>query len=46
MSGPLIYVDTSEVREGALEELKGAITELAEFIDANEPRILAGLRIP
>lgn len=41
MSGPLVYVDTSDVREGALEELKGAIRELVEFIDANEPRLIA-----
>ena len=37
MSQPLVYVDTSLVREGALEKLKGAIQELAEFIEANEP---------
>lgn len=41
MSQPLVYVDTSDVREGALEELKGAIQELAEFIEANEPQLLA-----
>lgn len=41
MSGSVVYVDTSEVREGALEELKGAIDELAEFIEANVPEILA-----
>lgn len=41
MSRPLVYVDTSDVRNGALEELKGAMTELAEFVDANEPQILA-----
>jgi quinol monooxygenase YgiN len=41
MSGLLIYVDTSDVREGAVEELKGAIKELIEFIDANEPQIVA-----
>jgi hypothetical protein len=41
MSQPLVYVDTSEVREGALEELKGAIHELAEFIEANEPQLIA-----
>jgi quinol monooxygenase YgiN len=41
MSQPLVYVDTSEVREGALDELKGAIEELVAFIDANEPQILA-----
>jgi hypothetical protein len=41
MSQPLVYIDTSEVREGALDDLKGAIEELVAFIDANEPRILA-----
>jgi hypothetical protein len=29
------------VREGALEELKDAIKELVEFIDANVPQLLA-----
>jgi quinol monooxygenase YgiN len=41
VSGLLIYVDTSDIREGAVEELKGAIKELVEFIDANEPQIVA-----
>jgi hypothetical protein len=41
MSEPLLYVDTSEVREGALEELKDAIKELVEFIEANEPQLIA-----
>ena len=40
MSGPLLYIDTSDVREGALEELKGSIKDLVEFIDANEPQLL------
>jgi hypothetical protein len=41
MAGPLVYVDTSDVRDGALEELKRAIGELAAFVEANEPRVLA-----
>lgn len=41
MSQPLAYVDTSEVRDGALEELKGAIRELAEFVEENEPRLIS-----
>jgi hypothetical protein len=41
MSQPLIYVDTSDVREGALEELKAAIGELAEFVEENEPRLIS-----
>lgn len=41
MSDAIVYVDTSDVREGALEELKAGIRELVDFIDANEPRIIA-----
>ena len=41
MSQPLVYVDTSEVRDGALEELKGAMRELAEFVEENEPQLIA-----
>jgi hypothetical protein len=41
VSQPLVYVDTSDVREGRLEELKDAIAELADFVDVNEPQILA-----
>lgn len=41
MSRPLVYVDTSEVREGALEELKTAIGELADFVEKNEPQLIS-----
>jgi hypothetical protein len=41
MSRALVYVDTSEIREGALEELRDAIDELAAFIDSNVPEVLA-----
>ena len=41
MSQPLVYLDASDVREGALDELKGAIKELVELIEANEPRLLS-----
>jgi hypothetical protein len=41
MPGALVYVDTSEVRDGALEQLTAAIDELAEFIEANVPEVLA-----
>ena len=41
MSGPLVYVDISDVRERALEELRGAIEELAEFVETNVPQVLA-----
>src|SRR2546422_303794 len=36
----LVYVDTSDVREGALEELRSAIAELVEFVDAEVPDVL------
>lgn len=41
MSGPIVYVDSSEVRGGKLEELKAAMKELVEFVDANEPQLIA-----
>jgi hypothetical protein len=41
MSQPLVYVDTSDVREGALEELKRAAGELAAFIEKNEPQLIS-----
>jgi quinol monooxygenase YgiN len=41
MSETIVYVDTSEVRPGALEDLKTAIKQLADFVDAKEPRIIA-----
>jgi hypothetical protein len=41
MTQPLVYVDTSEVRDGSLEELKGAIAELADFVEKNEPELIS-----
>jgi hypothetical protein len=37
----IVYVDISDVREGALEALKAGIGELVEFIAAKEPQLLA-----
>jgi hypothetical protein len=41
MSDAIVYVDTSDVREGALEELKAGMEELVDFVAANVPRVLA-----
>jgi quinol monooxygenase YgiN len=41
MSDAIVYVDASDVREGALEELKAAMKELVDFVEANEPRLIA-----
>jgi hypothetical protein len=41
MSDPLVVIDTSEIREGKLEELKAALAELADFVEKNEAAPLA-----
>ncbi|WP_228386481.1 hypothetical protein [Ornithinicoccus halotolerans] len=41
MSRPIVYVDTSEVRNGRLDELKLAMDDLTEFVEATEPRMVA-----
>jgi len=41
MSEPIVYIDHSQVREGRLEELKTAVQQLAEFVEANEPQLIA-----
>jgi hypothetical protein len=38
MSQPIVYIDTSEVRPG---RLKAATNDLARFVQANEPQLLA-----
>jgi hypothetical protein len=41
MSDAIVYLDVSDVREGALDELKAGMKELAAFVEANVPRIIA-----
>ena len=41
MSEPIVYIDSSEIREGKLEELKTAMNRLVEFVEANEPQLIA-----
>jgi hypothetical protein len=41
MSLPIVYVDTSEVKTGRLDDLKAAMADLARFVEANEPRLIA-----
>jgi len=41
MTELLIAVDSSEIREGKLDEVKAGLTELAEFVEANEPELIA-----
>ncbi len=41
MSGPIVYVDRSEIVEGRLDELTARISELAALVEAEEPRIIS-----
>jgi quinol monooxygenase YgiN len=38
---PIIYVDHSEVRGGKLKNLKTAMSELVDLVEANEPQLIA-----
>jgi len=40
MSAPIVYIDRSVIRPGALEELTSGIEDLVEFIEAREPQLL------
>jgi hypothetical protein len=37
----IVYVDISEVREGALDELRARLKNFVDFIEAKEPRLIA-----
>ena len=41
MPQPIVYVDTSTIREGRLDELKGAMQHLAAFVEANVPQLIS-----
>jgi len=41
MSGPILYVDTSKVRDGRLADVRHAMHELAEYVRAHEPQLIA-----
>jgi len=38
MAEPIVSIDTSEIREGKLDDLKEAVAELVAFVESNEPR--------
>jgi len=41
MSGTLIYVGTTRIKPGKLEEARKHLAELVDFVDTNEPRMIA-----
>jgi quinol monooxygenase YgiN len=38
---PIVVIDSSEIREGRIDELKTALTELVEFVEAKEAEPIA-----
>jgi hypothetical protein len=38
---PIVYIDTSTIREGKLEELEAAMKHLAAFVEANVPQLIS-----
>jgi hypothetical protein len=40
-AAPLVAIDSSEIREGRIDELKAGLTELVEFVEANEAEPIA-----
>lgn len=41
MSDRIVYIDTSRIHDGKLEEVKADVQELAAFIETNNPHILS-----
>jgi hypothetical protein len=41
LSSPIIVVDSSEIREGKLEDVKAGVADLVAFVEANEAEPLA-----
>ena len=41
MTAPFIYISTYEVAEGRLDDARRSLAEHAEFVEANEPRLIA-----
>ncbi len=38
---PIVAIDSSEIREGKIDELRAGLTELVEFVEANEVEVIA-----
>ena len=41
MLEPIVYIDHSDIREGKLQEVRARVHELVEFVDVQEPQLLA-----
>jgi hypothetical protein len=40
-SEPIVYIDHSDIRAGALDELRAGVQRLVDFIDAREPQLIS-----
>lgn len=41
MSQPFVFIGTHKIKEGKLDEYRKLLPELTEFVEANEPRLIA-----
>jgi len=41
LDGPIVYVDHSDIRPGAIEELRRAVSDLVAFVQDREPQLLS-----
>lgn len=41
MTQPIIYIDTSAIRKGNLDQLKASMKELKSFVKKNMPRLIS-----
>lgn len=41
MTAPFIFISTYEVAEGRLDDARRSLAEHAEFVEANEPRLIS-----
>jgi hypothetical protein len=41
MSGPFIFIATNRLKQGKLDDEKKRVPDLVDFIQANEPRLIA-----
>jgi len=41
MPGPVIYVDTSDIRDGRLDDVREGIARLAAVVEREEPRLVS-----
>src|SRR5262245_42063239 len=39
-SEPIVYIDRSEIREGAIDELRTGVRRIVELLDAREPQLI------